>query len=202
MGGSGSGTWHRWDAKDTTESQRRIDIRYLRQKGYLRPGYAGSLSWTRDGEEAGSIRFQALNSFLTLKYSIRMYEGDWEAVSQSVPLAWTPCNYGGKRPWFVCPLRGCGKRVAVLYGSGRYFGCRHCHDLVYASQREERHQWAERKCNQIIKRLGGNPDDEFWPDKPKHMHWKTYHRLISQAEYYDRVSSQGLMRLLANISEW
>jgi hypothetical protein len=202
VGGIGSGSWYRWDVKNTTESQKQIDIRHLRKNGLLRPGYSGSLSWTRNGEKSGSIRFRVLNSFLTLEYSIRMHGGDWEDVSQSVPLDWTPCNYGGKRPWFVCPIRECRRRVAVLYGSGKYFGCRHCNDLVYSSQREERHQWAERKCNEIIKRLGGNPDEEFWPDKPKHMHWKTYDRLLEKAEYYHNVSEAGLASMLMRLCSW
>jgi Transposase DDE domain len=38
----------------------------------------------------------------------------WIAVSVYV-LEWTPCNYGGARPWFLCPMDGCRRRVAVLY---------------------------------------------------------------------------------------
>src|SRR5262249_18413085 len=31
---------------------------------------------------------------------------------------------------------GCGRRVRKLYLSGKYFGCRHCHNLTYRSQQE------------------------------------------------------------------
>ena len=196
MGGMGSGTWFRWDSKTTAESQHRVDIRYLRQKGLLRPGYSGSLSWSRGNEVTGSIRINVVEGFLKLNYRISAHGGNWEDVSQSIPIDWTPCNYGGKRPWFICPLRGCRRRVAVLYGAGKYFGCRHCYDLVYASQREERYQWAERRCNQIISRLGGGPDDGFWPEKPKHMHWETYNSQIEKAKYYQAVSGAGLASLL------
>jgi hypothetical protein len=34
----------------------------------------------------------------------------------------------------------CGRRVRKLYLSGRYFGCRHCHELTYASSRESDRQ--------------------------------------------------------------
>jgi hypothetical protein len=27
-------------------------------------------------------------------------------------IEWTHCNYGGPRPWFRCPAKGCGRRVA------------------------------------------------------------------------------------------
>jgi hypothetical protein len=32
-----------------------------------------------------------------------------------VPLTYTPSNFGGRRPWFVCPSPRCGRRVAILY---------------------------------------------------------------------------------------
>ena len=39
-------------------------------------------------------------------------------------LSWTLCQYGGARPWFLCP--SCRRRVAILYG-GAVFACRHCY---------------------------------------------------------------------------
>jgi len=202
MGGLGSGSWYRWDKKDTTESQHRVDIRYLRKNGFLHSGCSGTLTWTSYGDETGSIRFQVMNGFIKLMYSIRVYGDDWEDIKEQVPLTWTPCNYGGQRPWFICPIIGCGHRVAVLYGAGRYFACRHCYDLTYASQQEQAYERAMRKSHKFIKRLGGDPDDDYWPDKPRHMHWKTYNRLISQAEYYDQVSSHGLMQVFGKLGQW
>jgi hypothetical protein len=35
------------------------------------------------------------------------------SVEQRVPLLWTPCTFGGARPWFGCPR--CAKRVAIVY---------------------------------------------------------------------------------------
>src|SRR5215212_5423356 len=28
--------------------------------------------------------------------------GEWEDVKEPISL-WTPCNFGGERPWFICP---------------------------------------------------------------------------------------------------
>lgn len=42
--------------------------------------------------------------------------GDWQDESYPVGLDTTPCHLGGERSWFLCPARGCGKRVAILYG--------------------------------------------------------------------------------------
>src|SRR5204863_5712559 len=63
-----------------------------------------------------------------------------ETLDYSLPLVATKCHLGGRRWWFVCPLsRGgvaCGRRVKKVYLRGKYFGCRHCHDLVYTSSQE------------------------------------------------------------------
>ena len=47
---------------------------------------------------------------------------------------WTPCNFGGVRPWFLCPGEDCGQRVAILYGPTLPLLCRQCRGLTYASQ--------------------------------------------------------------------
>ena len=61
-------------------------------------------------------------------------------LDYSVELVTTLCHLGGKRWWFICPLTRngipCGHRVRKLYQRGRYFGCRHCHDLTYRSTQE------------------------------------------------------------------
>jgi hypothetical protein len=104
--------------------------------------------------------------------------GEWEDVREPVELAWTPCNFGGERPWFICPGASCGRRVAVFYGPGRYFLCRHCYDLSYQSQRENGIYRALHRAQDIRRRLGGSANMmEPFPEKPKGMHWKTYERL-------------------------
>lgn len=70
-------------------------------------------------------------------------------ISYSVPLERTPCDFGGFRYWFVCPGRGCGRRVSKLYGLGRYFLCRHCHNLAYASQNEDKTDRLNRKMRKL-----------------------------------------------------
>jgi hypothetical protein len=65
-----------------------------------------------------------------------------ESANYSVQLATTRPRFGGLRWWFICPLvvngRACGRRVGKLYlpPGGRYFGCRHCHELTYRSAQE------------------------------------------------------------------
>ena len=53
----------------------------------------------------------------------------------------TPCNYGGKRWWFLCPK--CHRRCRVLYLAPgfTYFICRICGNLSYESQQESKSKW-------------------------------------------------------------
>ena len=134
MGGFGSGNRYRFDKKTTTEECNALDVRRLHREGALRPGAHFSSSWSRGGREIGSISGFAYRDRLILSYSHRSGLGDeWEDVEEPVSLEWTACNFGGERPWFVCPgvVNGvaCGRRVAILYGPGKYFLCRHCYDL-------------------------------------------------------------------------
>lgn len=98
---------------------------------------------------------------------------------QQIALDWTPCQFGGHRPWFVCPR--CGRRVGALFGWGSDIGCRQCFGLPYESQREVPHHRAIRRERKIRLRLGGGPSvcDPI-PWKPKGMHWRTYERLTAR----------------------
>ena len=153
MGGIGSGRhWH-YDASDTTDGYRALDVRRWQRDGLLTPGHTFSWQWTRDSETVASIQVQSESGQLILTYRHRSGDKDWKDESYPVRLDWTHCNYGGKRPWFLCPARGCGRRVAVLYG-GRVFACRHCYQLAYPSQRENSGYRAARRADRIREKLG------------------------------------------------
>jgi hypothetical protein len=187
LGGVGSGNWYRFDMKTTTDECHSVDVRYLHRNGLLKPGHWFSLRWSRAGSETGSIRGVVEGDKrperVVLLYRCRSGPGDeWENVKEAVELTRTSCNFGGERPWFICPgvVNGvvCGRRVAVLYGPGRYFLCRHCYDLRYESQNENEMYRALRRAQKIRKRLGGSANMmEPFPEKPKGMHWRTYERL-------------------------
>ncbi|MDP9481175.1 MAG: hypothetical protein M3R38_36840 [Actinomycetota bacterium] len=185
MGGSGSGNRHRFDKKATTGEAQSLDVRYLHREGLLKPWLSFSLQWSRAGRETGSIGGMVegtpgdLPERVVLSYCHRSGAGGKsEDIKESVPLEWTPCNFGGERPWFICPGAGCGRRVAVLYGPGRYFLCRHCYDLRYESQRENGTHRALRRAQKIREGLGGSANmTEPFPERPKGMHRRTYERL-------------------------
>ena len=187
MGGSGSGNWYRWDSKSTTESQHRIDIRWLKNQEYLRSENIGFLSWSRGKKQTGSIGYRMESDRMVLSYRHRSRGGEWENVEQVVLFDLTPCNFGGHRTWLLCPR--CWQRVAVLYGAGKYFWCRHCYNLTYSSQQESRADRLMRKARKIRARLGAsNSFMEPILFKPKNMHQKTFDRLRKEADNASNLS--------------
>jgi len=155
-------------------------VRWLQRKGLLWPGGYFPLTWSRNGETTGSIKLQSKTDRVILRYRHRRFDEPWEEQEYPVTLEWTPCNYGGTRVWFRCPTRACGRRVAILYGSG-IFACRQCHQLAYESQRERPYNRALSRAQGIVEKLGGKWAEGF-PDRPKGMHWNTYSRLYREYE--------------------
>ena len=131
MGGYGSGRRYGY-CKPLVEDCMFIDIRQLSRSGCMGTCQKYSLKW----QNGSDIQVETTPEALKLLYNIFSDGQQLENVSIKVPLSWTPCNYGGKRPWFSCP--GCGRRVAKLYLETRYFLCRHCSNLAYSSQREDK----------------------------------------------------------------
>jgi hypothetical protein len=205
MGGFGSTRWGWVSTKDTIESSRSLDINRLNRARCLQAGYRGVLEWKRDGEPVAWIRFWREDNKLVLSYRVRRHgDEDWQNVEQATPIVWTSCRYGGIRPYFVCPgvVNGiaCGRRVTKLYGAGRYFLCRHCYRLAYASQREDSYDRASRRANNIRMRLGGELGTAApFPDRPKGMHYKTYERLKSAALNAEILAEEQLIILLARM---
>ena len=156
MGGYGSGRSYHLSSKDTTSDYRSIDVRYFKKQGLLKPNQSYSLSWSRNGKPTGSIYVQAHLYGVSLKYKARVNGDDWADRNDLILIDWTGTNFGGERPWFICPASGCGKRVAKLYGGRAMFACRHCLDLAYESQRESDLYRAIRHVDSFAKNLDGS----------------------------------------------
>jgi len=172
LGGYGSGRWYRYATKRTTSGLRCLDMNWLHRESRLVPGV-----------------------YLAVQYNL----SDGEDINYSVSLSWTPCNYGGQRPWFICP--GCRRRVAKLYLYGKFFRCRHCHGLVYTSQREDKIDRIGSRLRDIRISLGGSADlMEPFPWKPKGMHWSTYEGLhrkyLRELEHWNRMWDIRLISLV------
>ena len=124
---------------------------------------------------------------MILNYRHRPHGGEWEDVEQDISFDRTQCNYGGVRTWFLCSQ--CFRRVAILYGTGKYFLCRHCYNLTYPSQQESLSDRLMRKARKIRERLGASDNlMESILFKPKNMHQKTFDRLRREAEHANNLS--------------
>ena len=187
MGGIGSGNRYRYGTKSTVEGRTSLDINRWARDGYLTAGQSFSWQWTWGDGSTSSINVR-VESAWTIRLIYRTRSGgevDWTDVDYSIQLTRTPCRFGGERTWFLCPGRGCGRRVAKLYCAGRYYVCRHCGDLAYSSQRENTGDRALRRAQAIRNQLGGSSNMcEPFPQKPKGMHWRTYERLCAQAVHH------------------
>jgi hypothetical protein len=174
MGGYGSGT--RWKSKATTSDYRQLDVRRLQRDGLLERRWSFNWRWTRNGELTGDINIRPESDRVTLNYRSREGGAEWTDQEYPVMLERTPCHYGGERVWFRCPARGCGRRVAILYG-GTIFACRDCYRLAYPCQHESPGDRAYSRAWKIRERCGGLGcllDPLF---RRKGMHHRTFWRL-------------------------
>jgi hypothetical protein len=159
----------------------------LARAGYLVGPQLGNWQWSyRDGSIA-SVLVTGGRDIVTLDYRVLRGE-DWDSVNQRIPIRWTPCRFGGERPWFVCNVMAngvdCGRHVARLYSGGRLFACRHCYRLGYAVQRGGSMDRVHHRLARLHRKLaaGYAGPDMSTPPKPKWMRWKTYSRITQQIE--------------------
>jgi len=202
---------HNWKGGGTIEGTRSLDVMKLAKAGFLSGVTFGGWQWTLGDETTASIQIKGARDAVTLDYRIRSCSEDWQSVRQRVPIRWTPCRFGGERPWFVCDVHAngvyCGRRVAKLYGAGRLFACRHCYRLGYAIQRDGPMDRAHHRLRRLHRRLGADyfGSDGIPPRRPKWMRQRTYDRVVQQIEagedHLDHVFMVGAQRIFARVDK-
>ena len=135
-----------------------------------------------------------------LLYAYQEPAGDWRTLEQPTPVAWTPCRFGGRRPYFLCPGADCGRRVSTLYSVGAGFLCRHCHQLVYRCQRQDELNRIIRRADKLRVRLGGEPGWRI-PDPPKGMRKPRYERLLSALLEADMIANEAFDTRLEQLEQ-
>ena len=154
MSTGGRGVWNR---KNRVDEVRSIDILDLQRKEVFSKGstWSWTSSWSRNGEVVASISYRVESggngpTGLRFMYTITDNEtGEKKDYNYIIPVVSTPCNYGGKRWWFICPLvvngRACQRRCRIVYmpPGAKYFGCRECHQLTYESRQRHREKFYE-----------------------------------------------------------
>ena len=105
VGGRGSGRSSSFGVTvDKTNEFQSIDLAWLRRQKLLNPGRWSTLTWSRRGQTTGSIRLEVFPAAVRLVYRHRPSGGDWQDVSEWVPLVETETAFGGRRQWFECLL--------------------------------------------------------------------------------------------------
>jgi len=133
----------RWSYAETqtVDESISLSIKWLKQHGYFNQKKSGGLSWKQYGKD-GSVCFTVDPELMFVRFQ---YNANNEPIDYQVRLSCTYPNYGGKRYYFHCPVKGCSKRQSVLYLVGIYFGCRKCHRLQYRSSRKSGTRYSELK---------------------------------------------------------
>lgn len=149
-----------------------LSIFALRRAGLLRKNAQGEA--TTEGVEASlQVRFE--------RPAPRWYRivAEVGGEQHGLPIDWTPCHFGGRRPWFLCP--SCGRRVGKLYWLRRFsrmlFACRACADLGYETQNQTSRVRLQRNARRLRDRLDWCSDVEL-PLKPAGMKWATFRRVV------------------------
>lgn len=158
-----------------------MDINILNKHKALATGAIFSIIW---GDTENSVNTAAVTVKEGYLEVLHQYKSDTRlgaCVDSTIYLTHTRCNYGSRRPWFLCP--SCDGRVAKLYSLESGFLCRKCSDMPYESQSESRRDRSLRKARKIRARLGVDAS-LFVPVilPPKGVNWKTFDRLRKKLE--------------------
>lgn len=186
MGGFGSGRWKGIRTRALTSDYPRLDVRDIHRLGGLVKGAQTALTRAGSGRWPSSARLVASDDLLSIQ-NAGLKEAD-------VPLRldWTPCGFGGRRVWLLCPKCTC--RCAVVYALEGGVVCRRCAGLAYASQREEAIRRAILRVEALEIRLWG-----YWPcadnraPKPGRMHWSTFNTLLARLDEAESIAMDLLL---------
>jgi len=178
--------------RNTAEQSRALSVFWLNKQGVFKSDtYHGSIYWTQGySEEKSSISYSFSDHFdntghLRLWYTqTDRYSGEKTSLDYNVQLVTTPCNYGGKRYWFICPLskngQPCGRMVGILYHIGNYWGCRHCGNIAYDAQAESK-RFRGMVCIPDVDRAETEVKRMYYRGKPT----KKYQRYLGLNEKFE-----------------
>jgi|SRR5690625_4601902 len=173
-----------------------VSITKLKEFGYMKPDSfkSGLLTWSRRGEEIGSINITVNlrgSPYCNLWYTYNKEE----KVSYRVNLTTVVSNLGRGKIWyFVCPHTG--KRCRKLYSAGKYF----LHRDAYPQAMYECQTYSKRsrQVNKVCKIMYGS--DELYEELySKHFktHYagkptKRYKKILNELEYIRQNQAQAL----------
>jgi hypothetical protein len=198
--------------KLVAEGLNTINIFFLKKEGFLpqqNQYRRDRLTWTGVGEKnsiniaiqtSGEEEETINSSYIEFNYTInsRIVEMEKEHIKYKMPLVTTPCNYGGKRYWFICNLSKngvyCGRRVGVLYNSSKYFACCHCSDVAYSAQFKSKRFRFGSVCEPDVEKAYVDIKTFYYNGKPT----KKYKKYLRLKEKMDNSWTQMLLNIANN----
>lgn len=201
MGGYGSG---RQGGKATVEGCRSLKLNVNRVTRAVRSALrdlpegrgltAGPSvwSWTAPGETVlcarvlVTLRLDHWRGEARLQFDVDHWSRKTGPQDQVVQMETTPCRYGGRRWWWLCPVTW--RRCATLYlpNGGTRFLSRGpgAYRLAYASQNSGPLERSHGRLARVHRKLGGEYDGLYspLPSRPKWMRHRTYDRLVTEWE--------------------
>jgi len=203
MGGYGSG--YRINKKTLVEDLPRVDVLELNRKGLIHPCYIGSSDDIDLINPVKLFQFSTNDELLLEPYDEMAFShatidksNNYTFHESRVIIEWVDCRYGGKRPYFKCPDKECNKRVQHIYLEHNEFRCRHCMNLSYKTQRNNKVGRMFIKMHKAYAKVGVK---NWWYDKqqpegldfkfPKGMHKRTQFRIQDElVEAYKETNNQ------------
>ena len=198
MGGVGSG---RTPENPLSTSFRQLTVRSVDDAGGLRPGAVTTWHWTEKGQIVTFARICAEESGLRVRYSWWSASLDWIRSDWFIRVERSDCHYGGSRPWLMCPMTGCHRRMYVFYGD-KQIGCRRCRHFSYPSQRVTPKDRALYRAQSIRQKLGGSPDISLpFPPRPSGMPSFAYTKLGLRAHRAEMEDNAQLLRFYEEVQQ-
>ena len=165
-----------------------------------------TLRWTRSGEPWAEVEMRlelrANDGAVWLSYDIDHVSQKTGPQDYTVAMIATPCRFGGKRWWWICPVTN--KRVANLYlpNGGDRFLSRSAYGLSYLSQRQAPFGRMHERSRKLYVKLAADYRGLSWerPAKPKGMHWKTYEAICARLEAEANGLGMGLARVVERLT--
>jgi len=154
----------RYPEQDICENFNAIDVRELQRKTRLRPGLCFIQKWVRNGAPAGEVFIFTQPDAIILVYRARR-PGATESriVDLQVPIIWTKCRFGGRRPWFIARRAAIHRRVGSAAGRRRPPG-RRLSAADHHQRREKGHQPAKSAAARSSENVGGKRHrHHLWP---------------------------------------
>ena len=137
-------------------------------------------------------------------YLIRYRHNKWpkDKWPQLIRVEWTRCNFGGRRPWFICTF--CEKRVGKLYEIMGGIACRTCANLGYKSQCLGKTNRRQRKAASLRRLMGdeGQPARDPVPLRLKGRHRKKYERQCERLTSIEADLDPGFRHNPRRTSRW